>query len=538
MSEYSTSTATSEEQGSISGDGRSESGAASDHSVPDASSRSERADLLSDAAGGRGSRSLDGRSESEAASDHSVPDASSRSERADLLSEAAGGRGSRSDVTKTDAPPRDLGEIDQKTVLHPDLSNTVIYQQGPDTIEVHQGTADDQPPDVTHTFDADEITGSRHHAKDQKPAQRVQENHEPAKKTHTPENEPGKSNNETQRQPGGQPDHGDGSKKPDSQESLKPPDQEQVPEGAQSTTDHPVQPQSSADHPVEPQSSADRAAQPQPTADLGSRRKGDGPIPFATSQEQWEVAKDAARNWLIDHILSEGGRILPEGLPAILGSAMAEHFRNELLAPEPPEHPSNLREWELRNSYEAMQRALSVAEAAGSLVVGPIAETASEAGILAREGTAAKVVGPAGAIPEDEGAFLEGDDGVFGRTNGPSFLVRAGPPGSYGDHLFSSVNDAEAYAEQLAARGEEAIRETSALPYVWPGGREGNPVDAVRIFQVPADTPYIQGVVGKQLEGGTVAPVPRMYGGGGPQVVIPRDAELGSPVREFPVTKP
>src|SRR5260221_8829617 len=45
MSEYSTSTATSEEQGGVSGDGRSESGTADDHSVSDASSRSERGDL-------------------------------------------------------------------------------------------------------------------------------------------------------------------------------------------------------------------------------------------------------------------------------------------------------------------------------------------------------------------------------------------------------------------------------------------------------------------------------------------------------------
>ena len=144
--------------------------------------------------------------------------------------------------------------------------------------------------------------------------------------------------------------------------------------------------------------------------------------------------------------------------------------------------------------------------------------------------------GPAGEISEIPGAFTE--RGLFMRTEQPSFVVRAGPPGSWGDHIFSSAEEANAYAEQLAAGGEASIREASALPRVWSGGQEGNPVDAIRVFEVPSDTPYIQGVVGKQLEGGTVAPVPRIYGGGGPQVVIPRNVRLGTPLAEFPVTTP
>ena len=116
-------------------------------------------------------------------------------------------------------------------------------------------------------------------------------------------------------------------------------------------------------------------------------------------------------------------------------------------------------------------------------------------------------------------------------------MVRVGPRGSYGDHIFSSVEEAKTYAEQLASGGETAIRESSALPYVWPGGREGNPVDAVRVFEIPEGTPYIQGVVGKQMEGGAVAPLPRTYSGGGPQVVIPKGT-LSDPIHEFPVKGP
>lgn len=143
-------------------------------------------------------------------------------------------------------------------------------------------------------------------------------------------------------------------------------------------------------------------------------------------------------------------------------------------------------------------------------------------------------IGPASGIPEHTGAFLE--RGYFNKTNGKGYLVRAGPPGSYGDHLFESLAEAEAYARQLASTGEAAIRETSALPRIWPGGAEGNPVDAIRVFEVPPDTPYIQGVVSPQMEGGAVHGAPVTYQGGGPQVVIDRGVRLGEPVREFPVT--
>lgn len=148
-------------------------------------------------------------------------------------------------------------------------------------------------------------------------------------------------------------------------------------------------------------------------------------------------------------------------------------------------------------------------------------------------GSSSGPIGPAAGIPEHPGAFLE--RGVYDVTSQKSYIVRAGPPGLYGDHLFTSLAEAEAYARHLASTGEIAIRETSALPRVWPGGAEGNPVDVVRVFEVPVGTPYIQGVVGPQAEGGTVYGAPVTYEGGGPQVVLDRSVRLAEPLVEVPV---
>jgi hypothetical protein len=141
-------------------------------------------------------------------------------------------------------------------------------------------------------------------------------------------------------------------------------------------------------------------------------------------------------------------------------------------------------------------------------------------------------VGPAASIPENPGAFL--DRGVFGTTEGTTYMVRAGPAGKYGDFLFNSLDEAKSYASQLAQTGETAIRETSALPRVWPEGTQGNPGNAVNVFEVPSETPYIQGVVGPQLEGGTVYGSPKTFPGGGPQVVIDWNAKLNQ-VASYPV---
>lgn len=57
----------------------------------------------------------------------------------------------------------------------------------------------------------------------------------------------------------------------------------------------------------------------------------------------------------------------------------------------------------------------------------------------------------------------------------PSYAVRVGPPGSYVDHVFTTREEAMAYAHQVAARGEGPIRDQSALPEAWPGGSPGIP---------------------------------------------------------------
>ena len=59
-------------------------------------------------------------------------------------------------------------------------------------------------------------------------------------------------------------------------------------------------------------------------------------------------------------------------------------------------------------------------------------------------------------------------------------------------------------------------RNNSALKTKW------NPVDYVRVFEVPKGTGYVQGVVSAQDE--IVAGMLKHYPGGGPQVVINESA--------------
>ena len=101
-------------------------------------------------------------------------------------------------------------------------------------------------------------------------------------------------------------------------------------------------------------------------------------------------------------------------------------------------------------------------------------------------------------------------------------------------YLFKSQGEAEAYARYLASTGEETNRGVSSLQRVRPGGMQGNPVKVINVFEVPSETPYIQGVAGPQLEGGTVYAAPKKYPGGGPQVEIGKDVNL-KPVASYPV---
>jgi hypothetical protein len=119
-------------------------------------------------------------------------------------------------------------------------------------------------------------------------------------------------------------------------------------------------------------------------------------------------------------------------------------------------------------------------------------------------------------------------EAVFQVTEGPGYAVRVGPPGAWVDHVFPTLEEAQAYASQLASTGEAAIRETSALPHgwapdasgkVWPG----NPVDAARVLEVPSGTPTIRSVVAPQPEGTPAWGRPAVYGGGGPQTQLPKN---------------
>lgn len=135
-------------------------------------------------------------------------------------------------------------------------------------------------------------------------------------------------------------------------------------------------------------------------------------------------------------------------------------------------------------------------------------------------------VGPAADIPEDRGDI---ERGVYAVTDKVTYGVRASsldrPEGLWVDHLFDRREDAEAYAKELAASGEQAIRRNSALPYAWPGkdgkpGAAGNQVSHVFVIEVPAGTPHITGATKAQPESSTIAGLPASYAGGGPQTVL------------------
>jgi hypothetical protein len=90
----------------------------------------------------------------------------------------------------------------------------------------------------------------------------------------------------------------------------------------------------------------------------------------------------------------------------------------------------------------------------------------------------------------------------------------------------------------LAATGEAAIRETSALPYTYETGSAGNPVSRIGVFKVPPNTPYVKGVVGPQTEGSFEYYGRKQYSGGGPQVVIDRTAKITSTGFSYSVSDP
>ena len=118
----------------------------------------------------------------------------------------------------------------------------------------------------------------------------------------------------------------------------------------------------------------------------------------------------------------------------------------------------------------------------------------------------------------------------------PTYAVRVGPGGSYVDHLFDTKEEAVAYAEQAAQTSRAKIRQDSALPEVWPGGSKGNPVDAVRVFEIPPATQFLRSGVAPQPESAD-GKTDVTYEGGGAQVQLPYGTvgKGSTPVAEFPI---
>jgi hypothetical protein len=136
--------------------------------------------------------------------------------------------------------------------------------------------------------------------------------------------------------------------------------------------------------------------------------------------------------------------------------------------------------------------------------------------------------------------FAAGDNPFIHWTEKTSYLVRVGPTGKWGEHLFEILDEAEAYAVQLSRKSASDIRNDSALPWVWKDGTPGNPVDYVRIFEVPSDTFYMWGAAGPQEMKYrsliTGQPLVIEFPGGGPQVVI--DRRIVGQMKEVATPKP
>ncbi len=131
-----------------------------------------------------------------------------------------------------------------------------------------------------------------------------------------------------------------------------------------------------------------------------------------------------------------------------------------------------------------------------------------------------------------------GGEGVSRRTKGTTFLVRIGKAGlgqgggKWGDHLFSGIDEAKAYAEWVFKNHpEEVARASRAVPHQWKSG-DISDFEALKICEVPPDTAFLQGPIARQAEGAKGRGATTLPGGGmqvliDPQVrVNPIDWEL------------
>ena len=113
-----------------------------------------------------------------------------------------------------------------------------------------------------------------------------------------------------------------------------------------------------------------------------------------------------------------------------------------------------------------------------------------------------------GYIQLDVSATLHGE-GILTDLKQGQYLLRveaceATQPGNWFHGPFKDYLQAMSYAKYLADLGRSGIRRENALPMVWIGGSQGNPVGVIRLYQVIHPSPAISSVVAPQREGGTV----------------------------------
>jgi RHS repeat-associated protein len=83
--------------------------------------------------------------------------------------------------------------------------------------------------------------------------------------------------------------------------------------------------------------------------------------PPLTREEKWQVAKESAWNWALDRLSVNPSTAAV--FPILVPNALLTHFvLDPLRASEPPERATNLREYQLRSSYDFMQGTLDTAE--------------------------------------------------------------------------------------------------------------------------------------------------------------------------------
>lgn len=111
-------------------------------------------------------------------------------------------------------------------------------------------------------------------------------------------------------------------------------------------------------------------------------------------------------------------------------------------------------------------------------------------------------------IQHDESAALYGEGILTDLTQG-QYLLRveaceATRPGNWFHGPFNDYSQAMSYAKYVANLGRSGIRRANALPLVWVGGSQGNPIQVIRLYRVIHPCPAISSVVAPQREGGSI----------------------------------